>query len=60
MSSKKVTANANREKGAPVNGKAKSEKELFPVREVDRETVRQVTKLVIELNRETLRELANH
>ena len=56
MSSKKVTTNANGEKAARV----KSEKELFPVREVDRETVRQVTKLVIELNRDTLRELANH
>ena len=60
MSRKKVTVNANGKKSTPVNGKAKSEKELFPVREVDRETVRQVTKLVIELNRETLRELANH
>ena len=60
MSSKKVTANANREKGAPVNGKAKSEKELFPVREVDEETVLKVIDLVIELNRDTLRELANH
>ncbi len=60
MSSKKVTVNANREKGAPVNGKAKSEKELFPVREVDEETVLKVIDLVIELNRDTLRELANH
>ena len=60
MSSKKVTVNANGKKGAPVNGKAKSEKELFPVREVDEETVLKVIDLVIELNRDTLRELANH
>ena len=56
MSSKKVTANANGKKAARV----KSEKELFPVRKVDRETERQVIKLVIELHRDTLRELANH
>ena len=56
MSSKKVTTNANGKKAA----RAKPEKELFPVRKVDRETERQVIKLVIELHRDTLRELANH
>ena len=54
MSSKKVTANGKKA------ARAKSEKELFPVRKVDRETERQVIKLVIELHRDTLRELANH
>lgn len=60
MSDKKVTATANGKKAAPGNGKVKSQKELFPVRKVDRETERQVIKLVIELHRDTLRELANH
>ena len=54
MSSKKVTTNGKKA------ARAKSEKELFPVRKVDRETERQVIKLVIELHRDTLRELANH
>lgn len=35
MSSKKVTATDHGKKAAPVNGKVKSQKELFPEREVD-------------------------
>lgn len=58
MSGEKVTVNANGKKAA--GGKVKAEKELLPVREVDRETERQVIKLIIELHRDTLRELAHH
>lgn len=60
MSGEKVTVNANGKKAAGGKGKVKSEKELLPVREVDRETEREVIKLIIELHRDTLRELAHH
>ena len=58
MSSKKVTTNANGKKAAPVNGKAA--RDPFASREVDEATLLQVIDLVIELNRDTLRELAHH
>ncbi len=60
MSSKKVTANPNGKKPAGGKGKAKSTPDPFASREVDRETERQVIKLIIELHRDTLRELAHH
>ena len=60
MSSKKVTTNANGKKTAPVNGNGKAARDPFASREVDEATLLQVIDLVIELNRDTLRELAHH
>ena len=60
MSSEKVTVNANGKKAAGVKGKVKGVRDPFASREVDRETERQVIKLIIELHRDTLRELAHH
>ena len=59
MSSKKVTATAGK-KAAPVNGNGKAARDPFASREVDEGTLLQVIDLVIELNRDTLRELAHH
>ena len=60
MSGEKVAVNANGKKAAGVKGKVKSVRDPFASREVDRETERQVIKLIIELHRDTLRELAHH
>ena len=62
MSSKKVTTNANGKKAARVNGNGngKAARDPFASREVDEATLLQVIDLVIELNRDTLRELAHH
>ncbi len=42
------------------NGKVRAGQDKFPVREVDEATVSRVIDLVLELNRDTLRELANY
>ena len=42
------------------NDRPDSDDKLFPTREVPPEIVSQVIDLVIELNRDTLRELAKH
>ena len=52
-----VAVNVN---GKKVAGKGKGIRDPFASREVDRETERQVIKLIIELHRDTLRELAHH
>lgn len=60
MSNKKVTATDPGKKTARVNGNGKTARDPFASREVDEVTLLQVIDLVIELNRDTLRELAHH
>ena len=60
MSKKKAFTTVNARKTVRVNGKGKAPADKFASREVDEEIFRKVTKLVIEIHRDTLRELANH
>ena len=60
MSDKKTVTTAATKKTARANGKGKAPADKFPTREVDAETLRKVTKLVVEIHRDTLKELANH
>ncbi len=57
MSGEKVTVNANGKKAAGVRGKVKGVRDPFASREVDIETLREVTDLVIELHWDALKEL---
>ncbi len=56
MSGEKVTVNANGKK-AGGKGKVKGVRDPFASREVDIETLREVTDLVIELHWDALKEL---
>lgn len=57
MSGEKVTVNANGKKAVGVKGKGKAVRDPFASREVDRETLREVTDILIEFHWEALKEL---